>query len=300
MRRQPFKSAVTTFSELNQTYFRVHRIEKNIRHPEWKIDRVDRPYTVFWYVVSGEKTIKVDDKTYNVHQRDLVIFPSQVPFEIMNSSNDNAMEHFEVALEVRFGPFDLMSLYKFPIVMKLVDSEKVEKLITLWEHLYNNWSPSKRNPFSPANGEFNFGLNQTIDLLGYNALTLQWFAEILTIIRPYTKEISPTLDSRFQHLFYFIDKNLSKKLTLKTLANEVYISESHLSLLFRESLKMSPMEYVRKVRIQKARELLLSSSLPLIDVAEQIGYNDQSQLSRAFRQAVGVNPLEYRRKGDFI
>ncbi|MFZ4452700.1 helix-turn-helix domain-containing protein [Salibacterium aidingense] len=287
------------FNELHQTYFRIHRIDRNERAPEWNIDKTDRPYTVFWYVNAGEKTVKINNVSYHVQEGELVVFPSQVPFEILKS-NEKTLDHFEIALENRLGPFNLMSLYQFPVITRLTETPETRRLLELWQQLLQEWSPEKRNPFSPENGQLQFDLNQTIHLLTFNALTLNWLQCVLSLLQPYAEELFPTLDTRFQQLFYFINDHLAEKLTLKTLADEVYLSESHLSLLFRKHLKMAPMEYVRMVRMQKARELLLSTTMPLKRVAETIGFDEQSQLSRAFRQTVGVSPAEYRRKGDHI
>ncbi|RSL33115.1 AraC family transcriptional regulator [Salibacterium salarium] len=287
------------FNELHQTYFRIHRIDQNVRPPKWQIDKTDRPYTVFWYVAGGEKTVKINDVPYHVTEGSLVVFPSQVPFEIIKSE-ETTLDHFEIALENRLGPFNLMSLYKFPIVTKLSNVPERERLINLWQQLLQEWTPEKRNPFTPENGELQFDLNQTIRLLTFNALTLNWLVTVLTLLQPHAEELVPTVDSRFQQLFYFINDHLADKLTLKTLADEIYLSESHLSLLFRQQLKIAPMEFVRTMRMQKAREMLLTTSVPLKQIAEKIGFDDQSQLSRAFRQTVGVSPAEYRRKGDYI
>ncbi len=287
-------------NEFNKTFFRIHRIDENVRQPNWKIDKVDRPYTVFWYVISGEKKIKINDIQYTVKNGDLVVFPSEKPFEILVGEKMPPMHHLEIAFENKPGSFNLVKLYEFPIITKILEYENLEELITLWRRLKNEWTLEMRTPFSPINGEYKFELTQTIQLLQFNAITMQWFVKILTLLQPYAEERLPAFDSRLQELFYFIDNHLDEKLSLARLAKEVYLSESHLSLLFRQNIKMSPMEFVRKKRMQKARELLLTTDIPLKEIAELIGFQDQTQLSRAFRQTVGVSPIEYRKKGDFI
>lgn len=287
-------------NELNQISFRIHRIDENTRSADWHIDKVDRPYDVFWYVVSGEKTIFINDVKYIVQTGDFVVFPSQTSFKIVESESAIAMHHLEIAVENKLGPFNLMTLYDFPIVTNLIDAAKETLLIDLWRRLIDEWTPDIRTPFSPTNGELNFGLDRTIELLRFNARTIDWFVEVFTLLRPRATELFPTFDSRLQHLFTFIENNLATKLSLKRLAEEVFLSESHLSLLFRQNVKMAPMEYVRKSRLQKVRKLLLTTNLSLKEISERIGFDDQSQLSRAFRRATGVSPTEYRQKGDFI
>lgn len=284
-----------TSNEFHQIHFRVHRIEKNTRFAEWQVNYVQRPYTVFWYVYDGEKSIKVNGETYHVQKGDLVVFPAHIPFEVLKNNHSITFTHYELAIESKLGSFDLMQLFKFPVVTKLIDSEQTIKLLDAWDRLKQEWLIQKENPFL-QNGELGFSLKKTVELLQFNALTLDWFAEVLLTFSSELTELFPTLDPRFQQLFYFINENLSKKLTLKTLADEVFLSESHLSLLFRKNFNLSPMEYVQMKRMQKAQALLLTSKIPLKEIALFIGFDDQSQLSRAFRRQIGMSPTEYRRK----
>ncbi|MFX8016085.1 helix-turn-helix transcriptional regulator, partial [Acinetobacter baumannii] len=54
--------------------------------------------------------------------------------------------------------------------------------------------------------------------------------------------------------------------------------------------------FLVKLRIDKARELLESTDLPIIEIAAQVGYDDPSYLARLFRREVGVTPAAYRRE----
>lgn len=289
-----------TQNELNKLYFRIHRIDENIRSADWHIDKVDRPYDVLWYVLAGEKSIFINDVKYTVQQGDFVVFPSQTSFKIVESLHTKSLHHLEIAVENKLGPFNLMTLYNFPTVTNLTGTPKQTAIIRLWRELIDEWTPAIRNQFSPNNGVLKFGLDQTIEFLRFNARTIDLFVEVFTLLRPRTADLFPTFDSRLQHLFTFIDHNIASKLNLKRLADEVFLSESHLSLLFRQHVKMAPMAYVRSVRLRKVRELLLTTNLSLKEISDKIGFDDQSQLSRYFRRATGVSPTEYRQNGDFI
>jgi transcriptional regulator GlxA family with amidase domain len=106
------------------------------------------------------------------------------------------------------------------------------------------------------------------------------------LLQPYSAELSPSFDPRLQQVLLYIEDHLADKLSLKRLARQVFLSESHLSLLNRQKLKMAPMEYVRQVRLHKARELLLTTNYRIKEIAEMVGFGEQSQLSSAFRHAV--------------
>lgn len=83
-------------------------------------------------------------------------------------------------------------------------------------------------------------------------------------------------------------------LDLHTTASEVGLSPSHFSALFSRTTGETFKTYLTRLRIERAQELLRSTSLPVAEVAERSGYSDPHYFSSAFRRAVGVSPREYR------
>ncbi len=72
------------------------------------------------------------------------------------------------------------------------------------------------------------------------------------------------------------------------------LSPSHLNAVFHDALGCSPMRWVRRRRMERARELLAASDLPVGDIAERCGFPDQFHFSRAFKRAHGASPSAYR------
>jgi transcriptional regulator GlxA family with amidase domain len=92
-----------------------------------------------------------------------------------------------------------------------------------------------------------------------------------------------------------IDASLASPLRNRDLAALVRLSEFHFNVAFRNSLGESPHRYVIRRRIARAQELMLSTTLPLCDIAGECGLADQAHLSRLFRQVVGETPASWRR-----
>jgi AraC-like DNA-binding protein len=61
-------------------------------------------------------------------------------------------------------------------------------------------------------------------------------------------------------------------------------------------MQMSPQEYLMQVRMEKSRELLLKTDVPIYMVAKEVGYADQLAFSRIFRKKHGLSPEQYRKK----
>jgi AraC family transcriptional regulator len=92
----------------------------------------------------------------------------------------------------------------------------------------------------------------------------------------------------------YIDEHLSQPLTLGELADLACLSEYHLARMFRMSFGLPPAAWIAQQRIERARALLRTTSLPLAQVAAQCGYANASHFSHRFREAVGVAPMVYR------
>lgn len=94
----------------------------------------------------------------------------------------------------------------------------------------------------------------------------------------------------------FIDKNYHRPITLEEVAERIGISSYYLSRLFRERFQVTFIDYLKNTRMQKAKELLLDGTMPLKEIALNIGYKDPNYFSRFFKKEVGMNPREYRNK----
>ena len=93
----------------------------------------------------------------------------------------------------------------------------------------------------------------------------------------------------------YIWDNFDKDLKLSDLAEKFPYSESHLRLLFRKRMGMSLGTYIQKVKMNRARSLLVSSGLNVSQVAQSCGYDSLYSFSRAFKKTTGLSPLAYKK-----
>lgn len=92
-----------------------------------------------------------------------------------------------------------------------------------------------------------------------------------------------------------IMQDLSKRITAKEMADRFGISESSFKLYVKGILGDSYLAYFRKKRMEKAAELLESTNLKAIEIANSVGYENQGKFAKVFAETYGVLPLEYRR-----
>ena len=95
----------------------------------------------------------------------------------------------------------------------------------------------------------------------------------------------------------YIDENFREDISRSDIAAMTYVTPNYLSKLFKNNMNMNLREYINKLRIEEAKRLLLSTALPVSEIASQVGYYNISYFSTVFHKLVGVSPYDWRSRG---
>ncbi len=124
--------------------------------------------------------------------------------------------------------------------------------------------------------------------------------EIAEILICQKKQIETHKDynDNFMSLLKYVEENYSEKLNLNTLAEQFYLNMSYCSELFKKVTGYTFSDYVTKIRMEKAAELLSSGKYKAKDVAEMTGYSDAFYFSKVMKKYYGVTPAYFFVKSD--
>ncbi len=92
----------------------------------------------------------------------------------------------------------------------------------------------------------------------------------------------------------YIENNYGAQIDLKTVAQLVNLSPNFFRVVFKNIIDLSPHEYLKKVRISKAKDYLVNTDLRMAQIAAICGFETQSYFNTVFRKAVGKTPYKYR------
>ncbi|AYC33905.1 AraC family transcriptional regulator [Pseudomonas cavernae] len=98
-----------------------------------------------------------------------------------------------------------------------------------------------------------------------------------------------------ERLDSYIDEHLARRISVAELAQVACLSPSHFHAQFKDSLGLTPHQYLLKTRLDRAARLLRESNLPLVRIAEECGFSSQSALTTAMRRYLGLTPKRMRR-----
>jgi transcriptional regulator GlxA family with amidase domain len=106
------------------------------------------------------------------------------------------------------------------------------------------------------------------------------------------------MDFRVRHALRLLSEDLSRPLVLEEIARAVNLSAPRLRLLFKAETAMTPAQYLKSLRMQRAKELLDDEEtfLNVKQIMLRVGLKDQSHFVRDFRELYGHTPAEYRRR----
>lgn len=94
----------------------------------------------------------------------------------------------------------------------------------------------------------------------------------------------------------YIRAHYTEHIHLGEVADNIYVSQWHLSKLINKHLGQSFFDIVNQLRVEKARELLGEPSLRVGEIAELVGFSDVAHFSKTFKKITGLSPVEYRQK----
>jgi len=150
-----------------------------------------------------------------------------------------------------------------------------------------------------------FGLHRD-DLADAVAAALVWSLDGHRPTRPFRIPIRPDPilvdsrrhadDVRLAAVLTWIHDHAHRELTVDDIAAAAGISRRSLQRLFADRLGRPPWSEVLRVRVERARQLLLQSDAPLATIAHRVGFNEGDRLTAAFRRFVGCTPGQWRRR----
>lgn len=105
-----------------------------------------------------------------------------------------------------------------------------------------------------------------------------------------------THNSRIIDLLHYLDNHYQEDFSIQQLSEKYSFNASYLSRLFKKETGYSPKEYLLKVRLKNVQNLLISTNLPMEEIAELTGFKHGYYLSKYFKKIFKMSPSTFRKK----
>lgn len=215
-----------------------------------------RPYAALSYRVCGCGTFDINGKCLSISPGDVLFIPAHMSYKVEYSVSESIVAHLS------------RCNYSEPEGIRIGNSRGVERL---FQRLLEEWNKTH-------------SVNKAKSII----------YDILETVSEDKRVFSG--DSEFAACLSFMEENFcDASLGMKDVSAQGYISVSTLQRRFREYFSISPMQYLLKLRMNKAIELLIANELSVRDVAFACGFSDEKYFSKAFRLRYGHPPSEMRK-----
>ncbi|MGN0630698.1 MAG: response regulator [Ruminococcus sp.] len=94
----------------------------------------------------------------------------------------------------------------------------------------------------------------------------------------------------------YLQEHMEDDISLSTLAERFYLNPQYISQLFRNEIGVGFLVYLTSIRMEKAKQLLVSTSLTITEIADRVGYGDYRVFTKVFKKSEGITPSQYRRE----
>jgi AraC family transcriptional regulator len=102
-------------------------------------------------------------------------------------------------------------------------------------------------------------------------------------------------DDQLRATIDFIHDHIQESLELRSISRAAGLSEFHFARLFKAATGVTPLQFVTRTRMDRAKQLLRKTRLPIFEIAERVGYQKPSHFSARFRAVLGCGPDAYRK-----
>ncbi len=221
------------------------------------LEKGNQPTDALFYVLEGGFDLTVNGQTISIKPNDLVAFPKSISFE----------RHINSQLKFYY----VKAVFDKDLPCGVLPVKNKVRLLSTFAFILE---ASKNNK----------------ELAEYflNDIFMQISAEEFLSSDP----LSPLIEEIIQ----FFKENLNKNISLNLLSKKFGVSKSGLIEHFKFSTGTTPMQYLLKLRLNEAEELLITSDLSLSEIADICGYENAFYFSNAFKKAKGESPKFYREK----
>ena len=245
-------------------YYTVRSVRKYKELPANVFDFYD-----LTFVLSGSLSYIIDGESYVLKKNDAIIIrPGQ------ERSRHEVNEPVKY-VSINFSVYDDSSVPQLTFMNNII-TENIYKLISLFPVEYRATSIRAHNYFQPPSYSF---------------------AKIRNILNLILLELNDiekigTNNLNVLNIMQYIQYHVYEPITLNSVSSHVHLSKEYVSYIFKRETGKTVSEYITEVKMARALEMLRNSNLTLLDISNNLGYNNYCYFSKCFKETFNYSPKQ--------
>ncbi len=264
--------------------------EVTVARSSLPLPRIPVPYSSsICFVFQGQKHVYLGGETYIYDPSKYLVVPMAMPLElsITNATPEKPLLAMAVELDLSILS-DLLVTFKAPKTAELstfpvlfvsdITDLLQDALIRLLKLLGNS---------------------EDLQILGKSIIReiMYWVLKGEQGIRLQQLMLRDSSSHRIISSIQYLNNNFQEQLSIDQIASVANMSSSSLHQKFKEVTSMTPIQYLKKIRLHRARELMVDSGITASDAGYKVGYSNPSQFGREFKRLFGLPPTQLLNAG---
>ncbi|MCS7461247.1 AraC family transcriptional regulator [Paenibacillus doosanensis] len=239
----------------------------------WRVTNMMTDVNRFYFIREGGGWIHIRGKDYNPKAGELYLLPAGMK---LSYAPDNAdpLGKYWCHFSATVGDVNLFQMLDLPHCIQVRDEARLEKQFQRLLELHA--SPSVSAP------------------LRIKAVLFEMISEYIEQSESELHLAATSSTSKINIVLSYIERHLAEPISVEELAKLIHFHPNYFMHYFKSMMGLSPIVYINKKRLEKARRMLATTDLSVSAIAEEIGL-ELYYFSRIFKKQSGLSPSEYRK-----
>lgn len=242
--------------------------------PSWRDIDFVHDFNRFYFIREGEGYLKVKDQEYYPRPNQLYLLPADVKQSYSTTNEHNTFEKYWCHFTARVGELNLFQAIETPAYVEVEDTEA---LSAAFEVLIRHFRSDE--------------LASAFRLKAAMLEIISYFLERCEGVKLNLKA-SSSMD-KMNTVLKTMEQRLAEDVTVEELAKIVHFHPNYFIQVFKNFTGCSPIQYMNRARIERAKQLLTSTEMSISDIAEKVGIQ-LFYFSRMFKEHTGYTPTSFR------
>lgn len=246
----------------------------NLCSTNWRDIDYTPDYSKFYFICEGEGWLKIGDREYYPKPGELFLMPEGVK-QSYSYISDRPFQKYWCHFSAKVGDINLFRMLEMSHVCRVADPNVIQEIFSsLTDHMK-----------SDAVYAHLLAKSKLMEIFSYYVMNIN-VDEIIF------KNLSSI--EKLSKILAYIDSHIEHNITIHELAEIAYMHPNYFIRLFKQQIGVPPIQYIARKKIEKAKELLISTQASVGEIAHDLGFSDLYYFSKQFKKNVGLTPSEYR------
>lgn len=263
---------------LNQVF---HNVKPNLKNGgyticdhSWFSQQSVFKYESIGIVLDGSIWLKYDDTEFVVNKGELYYLPGNT-VQSFHIHNCTTATKYWCHFTAQIGENRLYDIVELPNKVTCKDTDKLSNLFRLMINAYRK--------------------EYVGNSLYYNSKLYEIFHEYICIANPNIHLKSNQLSKDMNTIIAYIEKNISKNISVKELADLAGFSSNYFIEIFKQYFNMTPLQYIINKKMNMAKSLLSCTNMSIKEISIHLGFSSQNYFSEIFKTQTNFSPSLYRK-----